>query len=77
MKEALAIIDRMIDETLRQERIQPIPPMGGAYQAPFDGETVGSFVRYAILHEVRAELTGEPLDRAALIDKFSRESAMT
>jgi hypothetical protein len=50
--------------------------MGGAYQAPFDGETVGSFIRYAILHEVRSELTGEPLDRDALIEQFSRESAM-
>jgi hypothetical protein len=76
MKEAVAIIDRMIAETLKQERRQPIPPMGGAYQAPFDGETVGSFIRYAILHEVRSELTGEPLDRDALIEQFSRESAM-
>jgi hypothetical protein len=77
MKEAVAIIDRMGAETLKQERIQPVPPMGGAYQAPFDGETVGSFIRYAILHEVRAEMTGEELDRQALIEKFNKESKLS
>jgi hypothetical protein len=77
MKEAVAIIDRMIAETLKQERIQPAPPMGGAYQAPFDGEVLGSFIRYAILHEARAEMTGEELDRQALIEKFKKESKLS
>lgn len=69
-------INDMIDETLAQTRKFAAPPMGGPRQAPFDGEVLGTFLRYAVLCEVRARLTGEEIDFNANIDYFNAKTGM-
>lgn len=73
---ALLTINRMIEETLRQARLFSKPLSGGAKQAQFDGEVLGTFLRYVILCEVRARLTGETLDSEQIRRSFEAGSAL-
>lgn len=60
MRDALIILDRMIEETVQKPRQFTRPLMGGAHQAPFDGEELGKFIRFAVMMEIRDRFTGDP-----------------
>lgn len=56
---------------------QQRPRLGGGRQVPFDGEAIGRFLRFAILHEVRANLTGEELDHEGPRAEFETRMGLT
>jgi hypothetical protein len=70
----LMIVDRMIEETQRKPRQFNRPLMGGAHQAPFDGEELGRFIRFAVLMEVRDRITGDTHTEQQIIDMFRRDA---
>jgi hypothetical protein len=74
--EAIQIIDEMIEEVLAKRRSFPAPLMGGARQVPFDGEVLGLFIRYGVLEDARARLTGQELDHQASIERFHSGAAI-
>lgn len=65
-------IDSMIDEVFDQGRKMQAPLMGGGHQAVFDAEQLGAFIRYTVLHDVRARIKGEMPDTAQLRTEFQK-----
>jgi hypothetical protein len=74
--EAIQIIDEMIAEVLERKRRFSKPILGGARQVPFDGEVLGLFIRYGVLEDARARLTGQELDHQASIERFHSGAAI-
>jgi hypothetical protein len=68
-------IDMMIDETLKRGRKFPRPLMGGAHQAPFDGEEVGKFIRFTILMEVRDRFSGDTHTEQEVLNLYKTASS--